>query len=116
MMRAGVLMGLIVGLGLAQSAHGDETAQALAAYRDAVLRPVISPIGPAARPRPASMIEAAVLPSRSIDRRLGSNGPVASAGFLCGLQEGVSNRGSASAAGWDPHGRFLGAKLTFAFR
>jgi hypothetical protein len=39
-----------------------------------------------------------------------------SAGFLCGLKETADRSGGASARGSDPHGRFLGAKLSFAFR
>lgn len=41
---------------------------------------------------------------------------VASAGFLCGLKSAPDNNGAASALGYDPHGRFVGARLSYAFR
>lgn len=37
-------------------------------------------------------------------------------GFLCGLQPGQKASGPASARGYDPNGRFLGAKLSIALR
>ena len=35
-------------------------------------------------------------------------------GFLCGLQPGQKPTGAAAARGYDPNGRFLGAKLSIA--
>ena len=52
----------------------------------------------------------------SVDHRFSSGGPTASAGFLCGLQPGASETGAAAAHGFDPQGRFVGARLRFAFR
>jgi hypothetical protein len=49
---------------------------------------------------------------RSFDRDRG-NGSI---GFLCGRPDSLDDRASASPYGSDPHGRFLGAKLSFAFR
>ena len=37
-------------------------------------------------------------------------------GFLCGLKPGHNESGGAAAYGVDPHGRFVGAKLSIAFR
>jgi len=37
-----------------------------------------------------------------------------SLGFLCGLQPGQKPTGAAAARGYDPNGRFLGAKLSIA--
>lgn len=37
-------------------------------------------------------------------------------GFLCGLQPGQKMSGPAAARGYDPNGRFLGAKLSIALR
>jgi hypothetical protein len=37
-------------------------------------------------------------------------------GFLCGRQDAAERTGAAAARGDDPHGRFLGAKLTLSFR
>ena len=52
----------------------------------------------------------------SIDRSLAGGGVTASAGFLCGRHAGPDNNGAAMARGYDPEGRFVGAKLSFAFR
>ncbi|WP_304178348.1 hypothetical protein [Phenylobacterium aquaticum] len=52
----------------------------------------------------------------SVDRRLRSEDVTGSLGFLCGLQPGAERSGAAAANGYDPSGRFLGAKLSFAFR
>ncbi len=37
-------------------------------------------------------------------------------GFICGLQPGAERSGAAAARGYDPNGRFLGAKLSLAFK
>jgi len=52
----------------------------------------------------------------SIDHRFEDDGAVGSAGYLCGLQPGEKMFGAAGAAGYDPMGKFLGAKLSIAFR
>ena len=39
-----------------------------------------------------------------------------SLGFLCGLQPGQKPTGAAAARGYDPNGRFLGAKLSIALK
>lgn len=44
------------------------------------------------------------------------NDVTGSLGFLCGLQPGQKASGPASARGYDPNGRFLGAKLSIALR
>ncbi len=59
----------------------------------------------------ANALRAAGLARTSLDGRIGDKGPTGSLGFLCGLQPSGDSR-----AGSDPHGRFLGAKLSFAFR
>ena len=51
----------------------------------------------------------------SVGRKLGSDGLTASAGFLCGLQPSYLSDGAAGAHGYDPNGRFLGAKLSLPF-
>lgn len=51
----------------------------------------------------------------AVDRRL-DEGAIASLGFLCGLEPGQARTGPASARGYDPTGRFIGAKLRLAFR
>jgi hypothetical protein len=52
----------------------------------------------------------------AVDHRFASGGVTGSAGFLCGLQAGPDNNGAASALGYDPSGRFVGAKLSIDFR
>ena len=52
----------------------------------------------------------------AIDRRFGDDDAVGSFGYLCGLNPGQKMSGAAGAAGYDPMGKFLGAKLSFAFR
>ncbi len=52
----------------------------------------------------------------SVDRKLASDDVTGSLGFLCGLEPGAGDKGLAAARGYDPSGRFVGAKLRFAFR
>jgi hypothetical protein len=65
----------------------------------------------------ASPMESAVFARTAVDRRFSRRDDITgSIGFLCGLQPGHTEAGGAAAYGGDPHGRFLGAKLSFAFR
>ena len=67
--------------------------------------------------RPANSLQSAVFATTAVDHRFsGRDGVTGSLGFLCGLQPGHTENGGAAAFGSDPHGRFLGAKLSFAFR
>lgn len=52
----------------------------------------------------------------SVDRKLAAEDVIGSLGFLCGLEPGAGDKGLAAARGYDPSGRFIGAKLRFAFR
>ncbi len=53
----------------------------------------------------------------AIDRRLVSDRVTGSLGFLCGLHAAVGDDiGAAAMRGSDPQGKFLGAKLSFAFK
>jgi len=51
----------------------------------------------------------------SVESRIASDGPVASAGVLCGLKPSADYSGMGTARGYDNDGRFVGAKLAFAF-
>lgn len=51
----------------------------------------------------------------SVESRLAGDGPVASAGLLCGLKPSADYSGAGTARGYDNDGRFVGAKLAFAF-
>ena len=73
------------------------------------------PLDPQARPSlQTNTLETAVFAKTAVERTLAGNSRLsASAGFLCGLQPGHHDSGDAY--GVDPHGRFVGAKLSFAF-
>ena len=50
-----------------------------------------------------------------VDKRI-SDGLSGSLGFLCGMHSSVGEDGASTMRGVDPEGRFLGAKLSLAFR
>ena len=52
----------------------------------------------------------------AIEHRFTRDGVTGSLGFLCGLPPNASDGGATAVRGYDPQGRFLGAKLSFAFR
>lgn len=52
----------------------------------------------------------------AIDRRIDGDDVTGSLGFMCGLKPGAEKYGVAAARGWDPAGRFVGARLSVAFR
>ena len=52
----------------------------------------------------------------AVDHQFTRDGLVGSVGFLCGLPPNPTDTGAATVRGNDPQGRFLGAKLSFAFR
>lgn len=51
----------------------------------------------------------------SVEHRSQDRNIVSSAGLLCGLEPSPNTSGAASATGYDPQGKFIGAKLAFAF-
>ncbi len=71
-------------------------------------------LDPQVRPKlQPQTLDSAVFAKTAVDRKIG--GATASAGFLCGRMPGHADSGMAGAYGVDPHGRFVGAKLSFAF-
>jgi hypothetical protein len=52
----------------------------------------------------------------SVERRLSEGGLKGSMGFMCGLEPGKAPRGGPAMRGYDPTGRFVGARLALAFR
>jgi hypothetical protein len=65
----------------------------------------------------ANPMQNAVFARTAVDHRFAGRSDVTgSLGFLCGLQPGHGETGGDAAYGVDPHGRFVGAKLSFAFR
>ena len=121
---------ILLGLALACAA-GAATAQVAAKPADAFAQAILAtPERDAAslatrpgldlsRPRNASRF-ADPLPAgiarTSIDHRFADDDAVGSFGYLCGLNPGQKMYGAAGAAGYDPMGKFLGAKLSVAFR
>ncbi len=51
----------------------------------------------------------------SVESRIAGDGPLASAGVLCGLKPSADDSGMGTARGYDNDGRFVGAKLAFTF-
>ena len=91
---------------------------------------VPAPAGhPLQSPIPAAALNAAVsarfgeagaqkgvgLARTSVDRSF-EHSATGALGFLCGRPDSLDERAASSAYGSDPHGRFLGAKLSLAFR
>jgi hypothetical protein len=56
------------------------------------------------------------MPRTAVERRFGRSGVTGAAGFLCGLQPKTVTDGAAAAYGVDPHGRFVGVKLSVMLR
>jgi hypothetical protein len=52
----------------------------------------------------------------SLDHRFDAKDAAGAFGFLCGRPDSLDDRAAGSAYGSDPHGRFLGARLSLAFR
>lgn len=62
-------------------------------------------------------LDTAVFAKTSIEHRFAKRDDLTGAfGFLCGLQPGHTESGVAAAYGSDPHGRFVGAKFSIAFK
>jgi hypothetical protein len=62
----------------------------------------------------AYALKRAGLARTAVERR--SDAATAALGFLCGLKDSADRSGGAAARGVDPHGRFLGARLSLSFR
>ncbi|MGZ6019944.1 MAG: hypothetical protein ACXWKO_14845, partial [Phenylobacterium sp.] len=75
------------------------------------------PLDPLARPKlVASSLNSEVFATTAVDRKFGRRDDLTgSLGLLCGRQPEHTERGGAAAYGTDPHGRFLGAKLSLSF-
>ena len=55
-----------------------------------------------------------IYPKTAVERRIGPDG-VMGAGFLCGRDSAADYSGASGAYGDDPHGRFVGARLSRSF-
>ena len=118
---------LLLSLAIAAGASA-AGAQVSAPTAELLARAIVSAPAQAKSASPALDLSSPRTPSRfadplpagiartSIDHRFEDDGAVGSAGYLCGLQPGEKMYGAAGAAGYDPMGKFLGAKLSVAFR
>lgn len=111
-----MLRSLILALGLATLAGAADAASA-DALKAAVFRDGAPPRAPVAA---VTYAEApAALPpgiaKTSLDHAFDKRA-TGSVGFLCGLDERADAKGAMAAYGSDPHGRFVGAKLSLSFR
>ena len=83
------------------------------------VQPVLDVTGPhpmlVLRNTEAAALRAAGIARTSVDPRFASEDVEGSFGFLCGLQSGQTDHGAAAVRGFDPQGRFVGAKLKLAF-
>jgi len=87
---------------------------ALTTAKDSARPPAITLI-PAGSPLAQDIARReAGLARTGVDKRLDEE-TIGSLGFLCGRQPGPDLAGSAAAFGSDPHGRFLGAKVSYSF-
>ncbi len=96
-----------------------------AAHAQAAKAPAISLVQPA-RPLDLSAPGLPVLYSRaptplppgiartSVERKVAGDG-VLSSGVLCGIQPSADTSGASRARGFDPDGKFVGAKMAFRF-
>jgi hypothetical protein len=106
-------------------------AQPSAAGASALAAPVARPVGVAASPTPdladpldptarpklvVNPFSSEVFATTAVGHQFDRNDKVTgSLGFLCGRQPSHADEGGGAAYGVDPHGRFVGAKLAFAF-
>lgn len=72
--------------------------------------PVPSFRAPSGSERPEGMAQT------SIERRFDRERVSGAVGFLCGRPDSLSGTGGAALYGTDPHGRFVGARLSIALR
>ena len=122
--RRAALGFLVVGAVLALASGANSQTSATSAPRDTAvadaLRRAVTVSGPHAPISLANQQSSPVLvegvAQTAVDHRFGAGGLVGSAGFLCGLHPGPDNNGAATAYGYDPQGRFVGAKLSIAFK
>ena len=101
----------------AAQAQAGPSAQALAE----AVRPGLAPAPVVRLSMPAKDAEAyamrrAGIARTAVDRTLSGDDLTGALGFLCGIQPGADRNGAAAARGYAPNGRFVGAKLSLAFR
>lgn len=110
------MLGLALAL-VAGAAQAEAPSQALAqAVRPDLARAPAVRLSLDPKAAEAHALKRAGIARTSIDRRLAGDDVTGALGFLCGIQPGADRNGAAAARGVDPSGRFVGAKLSLAFR
>lgn len=110
----GLAMGLFAG---AANAEALASSQALAqAVRPGLARAPAVKLSLDPKSEAAHALKRAGIAQTAVDRRLAGDDLTGYLGFLCGIQPGADRNGAAAARGVDPSGRFVGAKLSLAFR
>jgi len=111
-----MLLGLALGL-VAGAAQAETPSQALAqAVRPGLAAAPAVKLSLDPKSAEAHALKRAGIARTAIDRRLAGDDLTGALGFLCGIQPGADRNGAAAARGVDPSGRFVGAKLSLAFR
>lgn len=112
--------GLALAIGLAAgSAHAQaiSPSQALAqAVRPDLARTPVVALSLDPKSAETHALKRAGIARTAVDARLSGDDLTGALGFLCGIQPGADRNGVAAARGVDPTGRFVGAKLSLAFR
>jgi hypothetical protein len=102
-----LIRALAIAAAVAALSAGAARAQTAQDLRAAVLPNTPPAARDAREARPAGIAQT------SIERRFAHDKAAGSVGFLCGRDE---DKGGPTAFGDDPHGRFLGARLSLAIR
>ena len=110
------MIGLALAL-FAGAAQAEAPSQALAqAVRPDLARTPAVKLSLDPKSAEAHALKRAGIARTAVDRRLSVEDLTGYLGFLCGIQPGAERNGAAAARGVDPSGRFVGAKLSLAFR
>ena len=110
------MIGLALAL-FAGAAQAEAPSQALAqAVRPDLARTPAVKLSLDPKSAEAHALKRAGIARTAVDRRLSGEDLTGYLGFLCGIQPGAERNGAAAARGVDPSGRFVGAKLSLAFR
>ncbi|MBC7669424.1 MAG: hypothetical protein H7236_13475 [Gemmatimonadaceae bacterium] len=117
MPRATLLVPIALGAALIASASQAQTVQSFAVQTPAITQRSLDLASPraafplrysrAAPPLPPGVARTSV--------EAGTDSVTGSAGLLCGLQPSADTSGAAMARGYDPDGKFVGAKLALRF-
>ena len=107
-----LLIGIVTASLLAGAAQAQSVPQPLTPFQNAAAP--APPMSRSATLTEAKARQAAGFAKTSIEHRFDRSDVTGSFGFLCGLQPRL-NEHIGAANGYDPHGRFIGAKLSRKF-